>query len=110
MFLIQYDLYNKSSNIIRRVNKLSFCNWVSMSLHKIYRYYVIDKEFIDYLYDSVINEGWSFTYACSNIKGGAEYVKTQFDEHPIVREIYNVYLDKVRQKNRTYRYNISLMS
>ena len=79
-----------------------------MCLRK-YRFYVIDKEFTEYLYEAVVLEGWSFTYACSNIRGGVDYVKTQFEHHPFIKEIHGLYLEKVKFKNKKYRFNMSLM-
>lgn len=74
-----------------------------------YKFYFIDKNFVTYMYNMVIVEGWSFTYACSDFKGGLNRVRKSFKDWPELEAIYQIYLERMQKRpkrcNAGYQYD-----
>ena len=59
-------------------------------------------EFVNYLYDMVVVQGWSIQYACSQFKGGLVRLRKFFPNKPEIECIYVYYMDRQRAKNKRH--------
>ena len=57
-------------------------------------YKEVTREFIDYLYKEVMEDGWSLLYASRNLKGGIHKIKKNFTKYPELEYIYLWYMFK----------------
>lgn len=67
------------------------------------KFFIINKAFVDFVYQKVLVEEWSYTYACSEIRGGIARVRKSFKDWPELEAIYHIYMD--RMKSRPKRCN-----
>lgn len=69
-----------------------------MKLEKIIEYNEINEEAVKYLYNAVVNECWSVSYASRKVKGGIAAVKRNFNKWPMLEEMYSIYMARKRKK------------
>ena len=63
-----------------------------------YKFDKVDEKFIDYIFDQVINEGWSIAYACRDLKGGILALRRNLIHHPKLQNIYDWYMMSKNKK------------
>ena len=66
------------------------------------RFLEVTPTFVDFFYNEVVNEGWSFLYAARHIKGGRTAIVRRFKDYPRLKEVYDIYMERKRKKGHLH--------
>ena len=69
-----------------------------MKIERIIQYNEINEEAVKYLYNAVVIEGWSVHYASRKVRGGISAIRRNFEKWPMLKEMYDLYLQKKKKK------------